>query len=53
MGPEDASKGPESMEPNADGILAAGLTKLAGTGFHFAVVGVPPGDKRFDIEKTD
>jgi len=40
-----------AMEPDAGGTMAAELTKLTGTGFHFAVVGAPPGDKGLDFKK--
>ncbi|HVJ87503.1 MAG TPA: tetratricopeptide repeat protein [Caulifigura sp.] len=40
-----------AMEPDAGGSMAAELTKLTGAGFHFAVVGSPPGDKGLDFKK--
>jgi tetratricopeptide (TPR) repeat protein len=40
-----------AMEPDAGGTMAAELTKLTGSGFHFAVVGAPPGDKGLDFKK--
>ncbi|HET9396092.1 MAG TPA: hypothetical protein VFO36_08550, partial [Nitrospiraceae bacterium] len=40
-----------AMEPDAGGQMAAELTKLTGSGFHFAVVGSPPGDKGLEFRK--
>jgi tetratricopeptide (TPR) repeat protein len=40
-----------AMEPDAGGQMAAELTKLTGNGFHFAVVGSPPGDRGLDFKK--